>query len=123
MDKNRQIDILKHSVADLETKWLNADKRCELLWNSAINAAMDQFGVEHKPRCKKEFCASCNARALLQPLLRDTHVNRKSPRELAKDFVESVRNSDHLRGFPMERKVYVGALKDMFAYLVGKGVM
>jgi hypothetical protein len=122
-DKNKEIKILKQTIVDLENKWLNSEKRCEALWNKALEAAMSQFGSEHKPRCKKTFCLSCHARELVAPLIRDVYGNRKSSREFAIEFIEMTKASKAFHGYPEERKTYLGAIKAFLDYLINKGVM
>ena len=112
---------LKQTIDDLVVKLANSHKMLDIMWNNAIKAAMDQFGIEHKPKCTRTLCTSCVARESLKPLIRDGNMNRKSPREIIGEFVSLVGASEKYIG--KERKAYIQGVHDLFEELIRKGLV
>ena len=113
--------VLKKTIDDLEVKLANSHKMLDIIWNNAIKAAMDQFGIEHKPRCTHTICASCVARENLKPLIRDGNMNRKTPREIIGEFFSLAEEGKKYIG--KERKAYIQGVHDLFEELIRKGLV
>jgi len=115
------ITTLRQAIDDLELKLANNRKMLDVAWNSAIRAAMDQFGVAHKPRCTRSPCVACTVRETLEPLIRDGNLNRKDSREIVGDFVASAGKNTKLIG--KERRAYLKGVHDLFDELIRKGLV
>ena len=118
MDENQ---ALRKVIANLELQLANSHKMRDMVWNSAVKASMDQFGVEHKPRCTRSFCQSCNVRHALAPLLRSENLNRMAPRELIGGFISAMEGDTKHIG--KERKAYLQGLHDLFEEMIKKGLV
>lgn len=116
-----EVKRFKQVINDLENKLQNSHKCNDVAWNNAIIAAMEQFGVEHKPPCVKSRCSSCEARNTLKPLLRDGNLNRKPPREIIGDFLGLSMAQSKFVG--KEHKAYIQGMRDLFDELIRKGIV
>lgn len=116
-----ELKRLKKVIDDLEMKIGNSHKMLDVIWNNAIVAAMDQFGVEHKPRCNRVPCQACAVRDALKPLLRDTNLNRKEPREIIGEFMGKSLATKKFIG--KDKKAYIQGIHDLFEELITRGIV